>query len=398
MKKLSLLAIACTCAICSFAQTEETTTETKEYSKWSIAIEGGANTIRGISEGEHAWERPYNFNLGGIVEYTFTPIFGLGAQALYLSNNTDYFDSFVTDLTGFGSLNLTNLATPYRTGNWKKFNTYLNLGAGFGVGGFKKDGMDEYDNCVDLAAWGAVNLEYNVSELIAIFGEGTYRWHSTGDFNPAGYQNAKDFFAANVGVRFKLGKKDHIRNLDVNDWVADNTLGSQETKDAIAALNEKVDAAQSEIDKLAAENAANEKASKDDVDKLKEEVAKNAKDIEELASNSAGKSTATVAGFERNAAKMKTSDLDAQLGSVIETLKNTDKSIIIEGYSDNTGTEAINDKLSMQRAEFVKKYLVKNDVCPKKIITKGYGTANPATSNATDEGQKANRRVEIILK
>jgi OOP family OmpA-OmpF porin len=71
----------------------------------------------------------------------------------------------------------------------------------------------------------------------------------------------------------------------------------------------------------------------------------------------------------------------------------------VEGHTDSTGSAAINRKLSQQRAEAVKKYLVKNGVKDKRIVAKGFGPDREIAPNDTDEGREANRRVEFnILK
>ncbi len=69
------------------------------------------------------------------------------------------------------------------------------------------------------------------------------------------------------------------------------------------------------------------------------------------------------------------------------------------GYSDNQGSEAGNLKLSQQRAEAVKDYLVKrHGIDAARITVEGKGSADPVGDNATAAGREANRRAVIILK
>lgn len=70
-------------------------------------------------------------------------------------------------------------------------------------------------------------------------------------------------------------------------------------------------------------------------------------------------------------------------------------SIWLNGYASAEGTEAYNLRLSEDRANSVKTYLVNSGVDASKVITKGFGEANPVASNATEEGRIQNRRVEI---
>ncbi|MDC1068224.1 OmpA family protein [Candidatus Kapabacteria bacterium] len=71
--------------------------------------------------------------------------------------------------------------------------------------------------------------------------------------------------------------------------------------------------------------------------------------------------------------------------------------ILIEGHTDNVGSYATNDRLSLKRANAVKKYLINKGISPLRIKTKGYGERRPIASNNSDWGKKLNRRTEIII-
>ena len=72
-------------------------------------------------------------------------------------------------------------------------------------------------------------------------------------------------------------------------------------------------------------------------------------------------------------------------------------SVDLNGFTDNTGTKAINDKLSIDRANSVKSYLEGAGVKARRMLTNGFGETNPVASNATDEGRQQNRRVEFVI-
>jgi OmpA-OmpF porin, OOP family len=80
----------------------------------------------------------------------------------------------------------------------------------------------------------------------------------------------------------------------------------------------------------------------------------------------------------------------------IMKLKKT-LSVEIAGHTDDVGDEISNLKLSQERAEEVKKYLVKNGIDPKRVNAKGYGEYSPVEDNATEPGRMKNRRTEVII-
>ncbi|MCR4920558.1 MAG: OmpA family protein [Bacteroidaceae bacterium] len=70
----------------------------------------------------------------------------------------------------------------------------------------------------------------------------------------------------------------------------------------------------------------------------------------------------------------------------------------VQGHCDNTGTDALNDKLSQQRAEAIVAALVANGISADRLSAAGKGSKQPIADNATDEGRAKNRRVEFVKK
>jgi outer membrane protein OmpA-like peptidoglycan-associated protein len=70
----------------------------------------------------------------------------------------------------------------------------------------------------------------------------------------------------------------------------------------------------------------------------------------------------------------------------------------IVGHTDSTGTDAINDPLSLRRAQSVRDYLADRGVAAERIETFGRGAREPVASNDSAEGRAQNRRVEIFLR
>lgn len=69
----------------------------------------------------------------------------------------------------------------------------------------------------------------------------------------------------------------------------------------------------------------------------------------------------------------------------------------VVGHTDSQGSEMINLKLSIARAEAVVEYLRQRGIALERLSADGHGEADPLTSNATEEGRARNRRVELIL-
>ncbi|WP_010115387.1 OmpA family protein [Acinetobacter sp. P8-3-8] len=100
--------------------------------------------------------------------------------------------------------------------------------------------------------------------------------------------------------------------------------------------------------------------------------------------------------FDTNKSNIKP-NFYSTLNKVVQTLKEDNKSVIlVTGYTDNTGTDAINIPLSQNRAASVANYL-KGQGVQSRIDTQGYGSQNPIADNSTAAGREQNRRVEISI-
>jgi outer membrane protein OmpA-like peptidoglycan-associated protein len=73
------------------------------------------------------------------------------------------------------------------------------------------------------------------------------------------------------------------------------------------------------------------------------------------------------------------------------------RKVLIEGFTDSTGSETTNMALSERRSASVREALIDKGVNPGRIATRGYGEAYPVAGNTSASGRQLNRRVEIIL-
>jgi OOP family OmpA-OmpF porin len=108
--------------------------------------------------------------------------------------------------------------------------------------------------------------------------------------------------------------------------------------------------------------------------------------------------TSNVTGFEKigfdfNSSVLKTESYPT-LDKLSSVLRENGGKVTVNGYASSEGTAAYNVKLSKDRANSVKTYLVNSGVNASQVATKGNGEANPIASNDTEEGRIQNRRVE----
>ena len=77
--------------------------------------------------------------------------------------------------------------------------------------------------------------------------------------------------------------------------------------------------------------------------------------------------------------------------------QNAVTTVTIIGHTDSTGSDAINNPLSIDRADAARDYLVSRGVARTRIVTDGRGSREPVADNATQQGRDKNRRVEIYV-
>jgi outer membrane protein OmpA-like peptidoglycan-associated protein len=71
--------------------------------------------------------------------------------------------------------------------------------------------------------------------------------------------------------------------------------------------------------------------------------------------------------------------------------------LAVEGHTDNVGNDEINQKLSGQRAEAVRAYLIEQGLAPASVTAQGFGKSSPVLDNSTPANRQKNRRVEIVV-
>ena len=101
--------------------------------------------------------------------------------------------------------------------------------------------------------------------------------------------------------------------------------------------------------------------------------------------------------FDTNSATLRSASESDIIKMAAVLQKYPDTNVLVEGHTDNSGSDAINQPLSERRAQAVASSTVAKGVSSSRITASGYGSSQPVGDNSTAEGKQANRRVEIAI-
>lgn len=415
-RKMLALFVASTLVGNAFAQEEQAAENTAAteanadeassagLNHWSIAIKGGVDYFRWL-------DKSWNFEGGAVVEYTANPLWGLGLEYMYQMNNHDKgaspeFDGTVHDVDLFASVNVSNLLAKYRSEAWQKLNIYANGGVGASIyswdvdkKGYKSPEGREDSDWLWLGVASAL-VEYNFNKNFAVGLEGRAKINNKKDFAPAGAAKANG--GANLLFRYKFGGNSNVRNVALVDFepkveVPDITPMVEELKkqndEAAAKMEEQIANQNAAIKKLQEQV----KAVQDSLDSHIRNTKEPEKYVPTKEEDEIIKTAFAQLEFETNKAIIKKSSYSSLDGLAMLLKQHNEWSVILKGYTDNSGNAAKNLQLSKDRAASVKSYLASKGVPAGHIQTFGYGSADPVASNATLAGRAKNRRVEIEL-
>ena len=120
--------------------------------------------------------------------------------------------------------------------------------------------------------------------------------------------------------------------------------------------------------------------------------------VDERGCTRVGSITLEGVGFETNSDRL-TGDSRSVLDKVGADLKKyPGLRVEVQGHTDASGSDAYNLKLSQQRADSVRDYLIQSArVPPSQLVARGYGESMPVASNTTKEGRAVNRRVVMLV-
>lgn len=256
---------------------------------------------------------------------------------------------------------------------------------------------NSFDQPLTFGAGGNLDIRFRASKHLDLLLKGGAAWIANNPEHDGIKNEFTDLKYAVVGqvaagLIFKLGNSDKV----------DNVLYAPTCRYINRLAGERVAA------RLEAERIAKEKAEAERLAREKAEAERLAREREEaerrrLAEEEAARAAAAAAvvevnlpniHFVRGSAKVNTRKYAAELKEILDFINaNPTLNFEINGYTDHTGTETLNDRLSIRRAEALKSYLVKKGVDAARLSTKGNGK-DQSLSGKEALSIKA-RRVEV---
>jgi len=335
MKHLLLLSLCLasgvTCVTAQDIQTVETTkttqtTETVEtvspvpdvcghidVSHFSFGIKTGVNYFTMSPPAATLYDK-FNLGIGGMIDYTINPMYGIGLEYLYSDYTRPY--TYLTethllkggthDVVLISSVNLSNVMKPFRTGFWKNLNVYGDLGAGVAFYHYDLNWGVTVSNS-SIAPPAAIvklglNAEFTLNDYFNISFEGQYRQYQTASMGGARSNRNNEAMAFTMGFRYKFvsALMKHARNISLCEYspkpvpvIVNNTTivkgDTQATLDRLSASEREKAALQQKVQRMQ-EDAAN--ASTQNALAAQNALNKNANDKNALATQNANAQSA----------------------------------------------------------------------------------------------------------
>jgi len=404
---------------------------------WSIGVNGGVLTPISPLGGKNDFSNwKANFGYGLYIKKQFTPNFSLrldGVRGKLSGDNSEPFESgltpsssvnrFETDLTYSGSLNaVVNLLNIDMFK--KENNVQLYASAGAGLAGYKvktaatsTGALVEYgDKTIsELIIPVGVGAKFRVTDKINLDLGWTVNYVD-GDNLDGVYRQTNDKYSYGyAGLEFALGTGKQKAWHNPVALTYDEALSAKQTANA---LKGELDATKAENAKLRSEmndilKDTDGDGVADKLDKCPDTPSGTVVDgsgcplkvpapvvQEKIIVTEADRKVVADAirnlEFDLGKATLRSKSF-ATLNRVAALLIQKNFSLKLAGHTDNTGSAALNMRLSKDRAESVKSYLVSQGANASRIEATGYGLEQPIATNKTAAGRQKNRRVEFTL-
>jgi OOP family OmpA-OmpF porin len=416
------------------------------YRTWSIGVNGGLLTPYTVFRGKEDFLHPQaEFGYGAYIKDQFLPSFGLqlnflkgnvagntSASGLFSSYKTDL--KYAVDISGqftvanISWMNKQNVIQPYVSG-------------GFGLSGYQPTftstgGLTTTVNHTIYNAYIPVGVGVKLNVAPGINIDLGYQVNFVDGDNLDGYNYGSrydKYSYAHAGLEFALGSRSKpqlathnpVASMRSEYLMAEQRLQAQQEAERIRneQLRRDLDATKGDLNAtkaaLSATNAALLKFTADsDIDGVPDFYDKcpntpsgtkvdgagcplpvNRPDVKVYVTEqdrAIVKEAIRNLEFDFNKATIREHSFPS-LDRVAQLLIDKGFHLKLAGYTDNVGSQTFNLKLSTDRAESVKNYLVGKNADASKITAEGYGKLHPIASNKTAKGRQTNRRVEFTL-
>jgi OOP family OmpA-OmpF porin len=417
-------------------QAQETMTTSTPLRTWSIGANVGVVAPLspfGGKEDFSKWEPSLGYGL--YIKKQITPYFSLradGFRGTLEANNSEPYKDGTTNNSPFSSFETqlrysASLSTVFNMWNWSMFKQqngaqlYASAGAGFvnyeTTTTTKANVTSTNGDVNKLVVPVGAGIKFRLSEGVNLDLGYTVNFVDAGSVD--GYQlNGNDRYSyAYGGLEFALGKGKQLAFFSPTAATYDEALAA---KSAANALKSDLDAQKAENARLRTDLDGLLRDSDGDgvADKLdkcvntpagtvvdgsgcplvtpKPQIIKETQVIVTEADRKVVADAIANLEFDLGKATIRPKSYST-LNRVAALLVEKNFSLKLAGHTDNTGSDALNLRLSKDRAESVKAYLVSQGVNPSRVEATGYGESQPISTNTTAEGRQENRRVEFTL-
>jgi len=424
-----------TAALAQTTTTMTTTSEQPSFRTWSVGVNAGVITgfspIGGQNDYTH-YEASFGYGL--YIKKQITPGFALrleGVRGQIKGDNSKAFNDGSFNVTPFSSFSTNldysaSLSAVANLVNWSMFkqqnNAQLYVSAGGGMARYTTSTISnpggvevEYADTKKLIIPVGLGAKFRLSEAINLDLGATMSFVDGDNFDGYARGGNDRYTYGYAGLEFALGKGKQLAFFSPTAATYDEAIAA---KNAAAALKTDLDAQKAENARLRSEMG----------DLLKDSDGDGVADKLDKCQNTPSGTVVDGSGCplkvpapqvtervivteaDRKVVADAISNLEFDLGKatirqksyttlnrVAALLVEKNFSLKLAGHTDNTGSAELNMRLSKDRAESVKAYLVSQGANASRIEATGYGKEQPIATNATAAGRQQNRRVEFTL-
>ncbi|MBE7176203.1 MAG: OmpA family protein [Mucilaginibacter polytrichastri] len=409
----------------------------KQFRSWFIGVHGGVlfpNLITGANDFKQS---EVDFGYGIAIRKQFAPSFGVelnGMMGKAKANNDD----------APNGVRFAELPFPGGVNTVRSFETKVDWDASIlGIVDVAKVNFMRRNNTVSFQVIGGYGVMSYRPTVVLGNGQSIQYWNGEDSWGK-GIQ--EQYLTAGAGIKFKLGEGTNLGFRYLMKWIDgdnfDGTYRGYPTMDKLSYASANLEFALGSSSKPSLDwvnpvalmyDELKDPTLRQEVEALKTRVSNVEQAVEDLKKDSDGDGVAdqfdkcpnTPAGtvvdgsgcelklptdsagtpgvysniqFEFDSAVLRTSSYPTLDRAAADLKANASASLQLDGYASAEGTERYNLRLSRDRGNAVKTYLVNAGVDASRVTVKANGEKNPIASNATEEGRVQNRRVEFKAK